>query len=465
VITDDEIMRLFEQADPARDDGVRMVDAAGYLDALRTRSYDMQLIDTTEAPTKTPRDNRWVLAAIVAAAIVLIVAGALIVSGGNDEEVPSGPPTSVLETAPTTLVEQAAGQSVEEAVALTRSYFAAQNDYDAELAMSYLSDDANIDGAPWVGPERYRLEIETAAASGRQGLLGDCIPVETQPPIIIRCDLEYQDLRSGELGLGPFLGNSVDVGVADGKITSLVADVPVDENGYAQQVWDPFTAWMNLRHPGEMEIIDEPGVLSDSRVRENNRLWQQRSREWVEMRLTVEPVVTGFLEAFADFDTEAAGAYLADGATTERIVGEEVQDYRQAIELYRAWGYEQQLGTCRQAGARATGVTVRCPFAYHLLGSRELGSGPFEGSYFSVTVDEQTGMITEVITIWDGDDFVLEVADPFTEWVSTTYPGDEQLMSVDGDPALTPESLALWEQHRLEYVQYVLGNAPTTTAP
>src|SRR6188508_1876380 len=67
VITDDEIMRLFEQADPARDDGVQMVDAAGYLDALRTRSYDMQLIDTTEAPTKTPRDNRWVLAAIAAA--------------------------------------------------------------------------------------------------------------------------------------------------------------------------------------------------------------------------------------------------------------------------------------------------------------------------------------------------------------------------------------------------------------
>ncbi len=78
VITDDEIMRLFELADPARDDdGARMVDAAGYLDALQTRSYDMTLTEITEAPTKSPRDNRWVLAAIVAAAIVLIVAGAL----------------------------------------------------------------------------------------------------------------------------------------------------------------------------------------------------------------------------------------------------------------------------------------------------------------------------------------------------------------------------------------------------
>ena len=65
MITDDEIMRLFEQADPAReDDGMRMVDAAGYLDALQTRSYDMTLTEITEAPTKSPRDNRWVLAAI-----------------------------------------------------------------------------------------------------------------------------------------------------------------------------------------------------------------------------------------------------------------------------------------------------------------------------------------------------------------------------------------------------------------
>ena len=44
MITDDEIMRLFELADPARDDDcARTVDAAGYLDALQTRSYDMTI--------------------------------------------------------------------------------------------------------------------------------------------------------------------------------------------------------------------------------------------------------------------------------------------------------------------------------------------------------------------------------------------------------------------------------------
>ena len=38
------------------------------------------------------------------------------------------------------------------------------------------------------------------------------------------------------------------------------------------------------------------------------------------------------------------------------------------------------------------------------------------------------------------------------------------MMILDGRPALTPESLALWEQLRHEYVQYVLGTTPTTTA-
>ena len=36
-------------------------------------------------------------------------------------------------------------------------------------------------------------------------------------------------------------------------------------------------------------------------------------------------------------------------------------------------------------------------------------------------------------------------------------------MSVDGRPALTPESLALWEQLRRDYVQHVLGTTPTPT--
>ena len=138
---------------------------------------------------------------------------------------------------------------------------------------------------------------------------------------------------------------------------------------------------------------------------------------------------------------------------------EDVQDYRQAIALYQAWGYEQELGSCRQFGATATGSQVRCPFAYHLLGSRELGVGPFDGSYFTVTVDDASGMITEVSHHVDRRRFRARGRGPVHRLGDDDASGCEaELMSVDGGPALTPESLALWEQSGSEYVQYVLGN-------
>ena len=116
----------------------------------------------------------------------------------------------------------------------------------------------------------------------------------------------------------------------------------------------------------------------DTPPRNRIALWDQRSREWVAARLAAEQVATEFLQTFAAFDAEAAGAYLAPGASTEHLIDQDVADYRQAIALFQAWGYEQELGPCRQLGATATGLHVRCPFAYHLWGSRELGVGPFD---------------------------------------------------------------------------------------
>jgi hypothetical protein len=470
VITDDEIMRLFELADHARDDdSARVVDAAGYLDALQTRSYDMTLTEIAEAPTKSPRDNRWVLAAIVAAAIVLIVAGALLLTRDEDQDpVPVAPPTTVTSIAPTTAVEQSAGQSVDQTIAVVRSFYDARNAFDADAALSSLTNDAIV--WPWSqgtakprlisGPDDFRLQTESAASTNAKVLLGDCTTVEAQGPgITVRCDYELQDLRSDELGVGPFIG-STDVVVVDGKITSI-GETGAPDSGFEQQLWDPFGAWMEAQHPDEMPVM----FADDTPTAESIRLWDQRSREWVEERLAAEQVATEFLQAFAAFDAEAAGAYLAPDASTEHVINQDVADYREAIALFQAWGYEQELGQCRQLGATATGLHVRCPFAYHLWGSRELGFGPFDQNYLTVTVDDASGMITEVNSSWRGaGDLMREVGDPFTVWVTTTYPDDVAVMTANGQPALTPESLALWEAHWRGYVQYVLGTTPTTTA-
>ena len=118
------------------------------------------------------------------------------------------------------------------------------------------------------------------------------------------------------------------------------------------------------------------------------------------------------------------------------------------------------LPTARRDGdGAARALPVRVPLAGD---PAELGVGPFDQNYFTVTVDDASGMITEVNSSWRGaDDLMREVGDPFTVWVTTTYPDDVAVMTANGQPALTPESLALWDAHWRGYVQHVLGTTPT----
>jgi Immunoglobulin-like domain of bacterial spore germination len=101
VITDDEVMRLFERADPARlDDSAPVIDAAGYLDTLRTRSIDVTLTKTPPAPTGPSSRHRWRIIAAAAAAVVLIAGAAVVLtarSSPTDETSPTTAPATSLD--------------------------------------------------------------------------------------------------------------------------------------------------------------------------------------------------------------------------------------------------------------------------------------------------------------------------------------------------------------------------------
>ena len=59
MITEDEATRMLELADPARsDESADVVDAAGYLATLRTRSSNVTLIDTEPTPTRPDTSHR-----------------------------------------------------------------------------------------------------------------------------------------------------------------------------------------------------------------------------------------------------------------------------------------------------------------------------------------------------------------------------------------------------------------------
>jgi len=95
VITDDEVMQVLEQANPASvDDPIAMLDLAGYRDVLHARGTTVTLTDGRAAPVEPTSGRRWPII-VVAAAVVLIVVGVLAVVARDDAskpQVPAGPP-------------------------------------------------------------------------------------------------------------------------------------------------------------------------------------------------------------------------------------------------------------------------------------------------------------------------------------------------------------------------------------
>ena len=91
MITDDEVLRLFERADPARiEDEAAVTDAAGYPDALRTRSSNVTMIEPTPTPTAPTGRRRRAIILVTAAAIVII--GAVVIAVRDDDT--ARPPTN-----------------------------------------------------------------------------------------------------------------------------------------------------------------------------------------------------------------------------------------------------------------------------------------------------------------------------------------------------------------------------------
>ncbi len=100
MITEGELIRLLELADPALvDDPAPVLDAAEYRDALNARSTHVTLIDHEPAPTQPASGRRWPMLIFAAAAVVLVVGVLVVVVGDNSEiEVPAAPPSTVPST-------------------------------------------------------------------------------------------------------------------------------------------------------------------------------------------------------------------------------------------------------------------------------------------------------------------------------------------------------------------------------
>ncbi len=220
----------------------------------------------TELDRESARPNRRLL--IGAAAVALLVIGAFVVYQSRDDGVTGQSPVEVA----TSFVE-AVGAS------------------DAEQAISYLGDDADISlmissvGAPGVEGTlgELRLLLSLFEAQGYKQMLDSCKDLGSSAAFgtNLRCTFDYHNFRSDEIGRGPFSGSSYSLTVRDGEIIQARMDFGIEE--FSTQMWEPFAGWVSKTYPEDAAVMYGDETHSGVRLTEESiGLWERHIRGYAE---------------------------------------------------------------------------------------------------------------------------------------------------------------------------------------
>jgi hypothetical protein len=214
-------------------------------------------------------------------------------------------------------------QNPDPSVAVAREFLDAYGSFDADKAISYLTEDAIAKG--WDTPEGLRMELAHFQAQGYKQTINDCRQVgSSDPEVSFLCVFDMHAIRSDEIGLGPYAGNNWHLTVRDGKVVSATQIIAFATNGFSNQMWEPFAAWVSHEHPDDVLAMYTDRRQEMMRVTEDsNRLWEQRTAEYV-------AAVTQNLDAYP-LDQPEVAAYVAQLESICSAAQAKVSDAIQAI--------------------------------------------------------------------------------------------------------------------------------------
>ncbi|HWB90050.1 MAG TPA: hypothetical protein VG872_12695 [Acidimicrobiia bacterium] len=458
-MTHDQIDRLVRQANPVADlKALEPVDTSALLVA-RQRRMRMQTNDRIQVDQEPGKPKRGLFMGI--AAVVAMIIGAVIIFQMTDE-------TPVADDGPS----PNSAADVETATAFLQAF----GSFDADTAASYLAVD--VLDSEFGGLEGLRLETAFWEAQGFRLLIGACEAGDVSPVgTAVACSYDYHGIRSDEMGLGPYEGSKWNFTILDGKIISASNYIRFIENGFSAQVWEPFDHWVSQNHPEDAAIMYADASHTMQRIsEESNRLWEQRSREYVEV-VAIESLperdkvdlALAFMAAWVAGDGEtAAGMFNGDGRYGAGVVGPD--QLRLLHEWYQAVGWKfENLGCRAEPVATPNGeVVVGCDFTSENDLSRSL-DWPHITDEFHVVVD---GDGLQHATERFGFDAYRDLWFMFKDWVASTHPNDLERMflhptqpwpgvrtlimpppfeALNAYPLLSEESIALWELYVEEF--------------
>lgn len=199
-----------------------------------------------------------------AAALALVVIGAFLVYQSRDDG------------------------SGREPVEVAASFVEAYGAFDAEQAITYLADDADISnligsvGAQGVEGtlEEFRLLVSSAEATGYKQALVSCEELGSSAAGTgVVCTSDYHNFGSDEIGRGPFSSVSFDLDVRDGEIVRARQDFGTEE--FSTQMWEPFASCVSKAYPKDAAVMYEDGGGGVRLTKESIRLWERHVRGYV----------------------------------------------------------------------------------------------------------------------------------------------------------------------------------------
>ena len=224
------------------------------------------------------------IGAFVAAAAIAIVAIALVLGTRSGNEATTTAPASATTTTSAEAPDAAAAN-------VAMSFMKAYGALDAERAIGYLADDADIAavmssvGAQGIEGtlDEFRLFFSMLAAQGYKHMPHACEELGTLAAgTMLRCPFDFHTIRSDELGLGPFGGSYFQLTVRDGEIVRASKTWETQE--FSPQVWEPFATWVSKRYPQDAAVMYTGSGSGVRLTEESVRLWGKRSREYVEAK-------------------------------------------------------------------------------------------------------------------------------------------------------------------------------------
>ena len=170
-----------------------------------------------------------------------------------------------------------------------------------------------------------------------------------------------------------------------------------------------------------------------------------------------EEVARGFLDAYVANDADQALTYLTETASTE--IWGSAEEFRGEIAWNVATGFKMMINECElQGDDPEAGVTLRCGYDFHMLGSDALGNGPYRDNYWDLTIRDGE-IVSAMRQLPTSNGWSAEVWGPFGSWIEAEHPDDVLVMYTDssqGGRRFTEEALQVWQQRTQEYVQAVL---------